>query len=418
MRIITVNRNYFLTGGPEKYLFSLQKAIEPWEFIPFAVDFTQNIKSPYSSYFVSPPSKHKSIRFENHRLSFWQKISYAARSIYSFEAKSKFLRLVDFTKPQAAFFLNAVYFSQSIIDACRQRNLPVIWRLSDFNLICGNYLLYRDGHSCEQCVGNGLYPLLKNRCGGYQRSISAAFVRYIGMQLSRFRNVYRHISYFVCPSKFTRNMLIRAGFPIEKVVYLPTFVAEQELTSFPDLNYPTILFVGRFSNEKGVHVLLKAVKRIKARNWRLLIAGGTKTCYERYFKTTIDNYLKDRVLFSGFLPPSQIFDHIKKCHFCIVPSLCYENQPNTVLEAMSLGRPVIASRLGSLEETVADGVTGLLFEPGNPNDLTAKIEMLISDPEKTQTMGKNAYHYVKTHHSVEDHIQKLKQLLISATSQN
>ena len=64
MRIIAANRNYHITGGPEKYLFSLGKALRPWELIPFAVDFPDNLETPYASYFVSPPSHKGENRFE------------------------------------------------------------------------------------------------------------------------------------------------------------------------------------------------------------------------------------------------------------------------------------------------------------------------------------------------------------------
>ena len=391
----------------------MQEAIKPWELIPFAVDFTNNIETPYSTYFVSPPSRQGSSRFDEKHISTWRKLLYAFRSIYSFEARKKLLRLIDDTQPQAAFFLNAVYFSQSIIDACRKRNLPIIWRLSDYNHICGNYLLYRDGQTCELCVGSGLYPLIKYRCGGYQRSLSAALVRYAGMRFARFREVHRHIRYFVCPSEFTQNMLIKAGFPERKIIHLPTFVSDREQLALNENEPPTYLFIGRFTPEKGLHTLIEAAKLLQTRNWRLIIVGGTEADYALQPNPPCTDSLKARIVFAGFVQPAAIRNFIAQSHFCVVPSLWYENQPNTVLETMSYGRPVIASRLGSLAETVNDGETGLLFEPGNQEDLAAKIDLLLANPEMAQKMGANAYRYVTTHHNMTDHISRLKRLFES-----
>ncbi len=418
MKIITVNRNYFVTGGPEKYLFALQKAIEPWETIPFSVNFSKNRDSIFRPYFVSPPSRNQASRFDEQHFSIWQKINYACRSIYSFEAKKKLLRLIDDTQPQAAFFLNVVYFSQSIIDACRKRNLPIIWRLSDFNHICGNYLLYRNSQTCEKCVENGLYPLIKNRCGGYQRSLSAALVRYAGMRLARLRDIYRHIHYFVCPSAFTRGMLIKAGFPEEKVVHLPTFISSQERLPPGNQGPVSFLYVGRFTPEKGLHTLITAIQLLHAKDWRLILVGGTEADYESQTNPSLTGKLRDRIVFAGFVPPEKVKNFIAQCHFNIVPSLWYENQPNTVLEAMSFGRPVIASRLGSLAETVIDGETGLLFEPGNPTDLALKIDHLLAQPNLARSMGEKAYRYVTTYHNCNDHVLRLKQLFKTAAYGN
>lgn len=416
MRLLTVNRNFHITGGPEKYMFSLMKAVEKWKFIPFAVDFPQNFKTPYSLYFVSPLSQQGASRFQQDQLSIVQKIVYAFQSIYSLEAKNKLLRLIDEAQPQAALFLNVVYFSQSIIDACRKRRLPIIWRLSDFNHICGNYHLYRNEQTCELCVGSGLHPLLKHRCGGYQRSLSAAMVRYIGMQIAKIRNIYHYVSFFICPSEFTRHMLIRAGFPPNKLIHLPTFISDHRF--LPPVNQtPTnILFIGRFSKEKGTHILIESLKYLKTKNWRLILVGGTQADYNRSFDLELPSNLGGQIEFAGFIPPREIPKVIEQCHCCIVPSICYDNQPNTLLEAMSYGRPVIASRLGSLAETIVDGETGLLFEPGNPEDLAAQIDYLLVHPQNAHRMGASAYKYVTTNHNMANHISRLKQLFETAVA--
>ena len=81
---------------------------------------------------------------------------------------------------------------------------------------------------------------------------------------------------------------------------------------------------------------------------------------------------------------------MKNSDFVIVPSICYEGFPMAIVEAFACGTPVLCSRLGSMEEIVEDGVTGLHFEAGNAQDLAEKAQWLIDNPERTREMGQNA----------------------------
>ena len=409
MKIITVNRNYFITGGPEKYLFAFMEGLKDWEFIPFAVDFPQNLKTSYQPYFVAPPSDQHTNRFDENYMSLWDKLKYAAKNIYSVEARKKLLKLIDETHPQAVFFLNAVYFSQSIIDACKKRKVPIIWRLSDFNLICGNYLLYRDGHICTECLDYGLGRLRANRCGGYQRSSSAALVRFMAMKLALHRNVYRHVDYFVCPSTFTREMMIKGGFPAEKMIYIPTFVrTDPDDKELPKANQ--FFFVGRISPEKGLGVLLRAAQMLKSTDWTLVVAGATDSDYAQSLMASIPDAIRAKIHFDGFVPQHQVKARILESRFVVVPSVWYENMPNVVLEAMALGRPVIASKLGSLEEMIKERENGLKFEAGNSEDLAAKIDHLLSEPNRAKEMGNRAKADMVEYHSPEGHFNALEDL--------
>ncbi len=74
----------------------------------------------------------------------------------------------------------------------------------------------------------------------------------------------------------------------------------------------------------------------------------------------------------------------------VLPSICYESFPRTLVEAFGCGLPVIASRIGALAELVEDGVTGLLFESGSADDLAAKLKWAQQNPEQMRQMGRNA----------------------------
>ena len=103
----------------------------------------------------------------------------------------------------------------------------------------------------------------------------------------------------------------------------------------------------------------------------------------------------------------EIIPFLSSCQFSIVPSEIYDNFPNAVIESYAFQKPVIASNIGSLKELILDGKTGLLFEAGNFKDLSAKVELLFSNPELCTTMGKNAITYLEESFSEDSHYLKL-----------
>ncbi|MBU1054489.1 MAG: glycosyltransferase family 4 protein [Proteobacteria bacterium] len=408
MKILTVNRNYFVTGGPEKYMFSLMESMANHQFIPFCVAFKQNRETPYSRYFVSPPAGDNDVYFSDYKMSLFNKIVYACNSIYYFEAKRKLERLIINERPDIVLCLNAVFFSDSIIDACRKHNVPIIWRLSDFNKICANYLLYRDGHVCEDCLEHGLARAIRNGCGGYQRSKAAACIKVAGMWLSRVRRLYDHIDFFITPSAFTRKKLIQGGFDPKKVVHIPTMVKVPACTSLPATQ--EILFVGRLSHEKGVETLLAAFRLLKNNQAWLSIVGDDTTAYAKQLKESIPDDLRGRITFYGFQNAEQITMFYDRAFCFVVPSVWYENQPNTVLEGMSHARPAVVSDLGSLCEMVDDGVTGYRFKAGDTADLAAKLDMLLNNPQQAQKMGQLAREKVDEVHALDKHLASMDEL--------
>ncbi len=92
----------------------------------------------------------------------------------------------------------------------------------------------------------------------------------------------------------------------------------------------------------------------------------------------------------GALNQDEVMNKMRDAAYLVMPSIWYENFPRTLVEAFACGLPVIASRLGAMAELVRDGETGLLFEPGNADDLTKKIAWAKANPEKMCEMGTRA----------------------------
>ena len=111
-----------------------------------------------------------------------------------------------------------------------------------------------------------------------------------------------------------------------------------------------------------------------------------------------------------YLPQEQLKEEIRKSLFTLAPSLYYDNSPMAILESFALGKPVVGARIGGIPELIQDGETGLTFEPGNAQDLRARILGLLQDPEKIAEMGRKARLLVERKFSPDAHYEGLMRL--------
>ena len=89
MKILIVNRNYFITGGPEKYMFSLMDRMADHEFVPFCINFARNVETPYRKYFLDPPGGVDNVYVQDFKMSLAQKIKFGLNMVYYRGARSK-----------------------------------------------------------------------------------------------------------------------------------------------------------------------------------------------------------------------------------------------------------------------------------------------------------------------------------------
>jgi glycosyltransferase involved in cell wall biosynthesis len=116
------------------------------------------------------------------------------------------------------------------------------------------------------------------------------------------------------------------------------------------------------------------------------------------------------ISFPGHLTPDDLTPVMKSARFLVFPSECYEGMPRTIIEAFACGVPVIASRLGAMQEIVEDGRTGLHFTPGDPEDLAAKVEWAWTHPNEMQAMGRAARAEYEFKYTAERNYQMLMEI--------
>jgi glycosyltransferase involved in cell wall biosynthesis len=113
------------------------------------------------------------------------------------------------------------------------------------------------------------------------------------------------------------------------------------------------------------------------------------------------------VHYAGYLSGRDLWSFISGAKFTIVPSESYETFPYSAIEALYLGKPVIASRIGGLPEIVEDGINGLLFNPGDAIDLSQKISRLWAKPDHVKEFSLNAERKAKALYTPQRFYERL-----------
>jgi len=305
-------------------------------------------------------------------------------------------------RPDVVHFHNIFYvLTPSVFQACKDEGIPVVQSLHNFRLLCSNALLFRNNAICEECIekkdlNRGIY----HRCYKKSRLLTAVVVRMLKHHWQKGTWV-NMVDRYIMASEFGRQKHIVAGIPKEKISIKP-HVVHPDLPKFnQDKGYA--LYVGRLSEEKGVHILLEAWKEIH--NLPLKIAGDGPLASE--LKAYVKNNNIANVEFLGFVSEEPYHECMQGAKFLTVPSVCYENFPRIVVEAYSYGVPVVASSLGSFPEIVKEKETGLLFEPANSRDLAEKIQWILSHETEFHSMRDNVRRQYKEKYSSQKNYEIL-----------
>ena len=283
--------------------------------------------------------------------------------------------------------------------------------LHDYKLMCPSYLFINKGKVCEACKGNRYYMAILKRChkSSYAASAIVALESYFCMRLLKYR---KNIKTFLSPSRFLKNKMIEYGWPESQIQYLPNFISTSDLVS-QSLSGKYFLCLGRLSVEKGIATLINAYRRIQDKDVGLLIAGEGPLRSELERIAGQDSSIK----FTGFLSGVQLLGITRNALAVVVPSLCYENAPISVLEAMAYGKPVIGARIGGIPEMIYDGINGFLFKPGDETDLRNVLSKTISlSDEQLEHMGRMGREKTAGEYSPEKHYQQLMSVYLSSMS--
>lgn len=301
----------------------------------------------------------------------------AAGSVWSQRTTNDLRAMFAASRPDVIHVHNTVsLISPSVYWVAAEAGIPVVQTLHNFRLMCPQAMFLRDGKVCEDCLGNVPWRGAVRRC--YRGSLAQSTVLAAGITVHRALGTWRHkISRYIALNRFCRDKFIEGGLPAERIMIKPNFV---DVAAPPDVPREGFLFVGRLSRDKGIDVLAQAL--CGAPDLSIAIAG-----------TGPEEHLVPpgaQVRRLGALAGGQVIEAMSRATALVMPSVWYENYPRVLVEAYACGLPVIASRIGAFEELVDDGVTGLLFEVGDPADLAAKLRWAATHPEAMREMGRAA----------------------------
>ncbi|MDA8258763.1 MAG: glycosyltransferase family 4 protein [Betaproteobacteria bacterium] len=301
----------------------------------------------------------------------------ARHTLWSPRTQHDLAELIRRFKPDVIHAHNTFpLISPSLYWAAERAGVPVVQTLHNFRLMCLNALFLIEGKVCEDCMGHLPWRGVARACYRGSRAASAAMAGMLMLHhgLGTYRN---KVARYIALNGFCRDKFIEGGLPAGRVVVKPNFV---DFTAPEPVPRSGLLFVGRLSVEKGVVTLAAAMVRLP--DAQLRVAGDGPEA------GLLDGVAGVSRL--GSLPGEAVRQEMVRAMALVVPSICYENFPRTIAEAFASGLPVIASRIGALADIVCDGETGLLFEPGNPQDLADKLAWALAHPEQMAAMGRNA----------------------------
>ncbi|MFH1233458.1 MAG: glycosyltransferase family 4 protein [Patescibacteria group bacterium] len=377
MKILMINKFYYLRGGSERCVFELSKLLENngHQVIPFSTLDKKNVKSKFDQYFI------KKINLEKFNLINILKI------FYNWDAVKKLEQLIKDEKPDIAHLHNiAHHLSPAIIKVLKKHNIPVIQTLHDYKLICPNYKLFSKNEICFKCQNGKYYNCFLRKCvkNSLMKSFLAMMEAYLNNKILK---LYDKIDLFIAPSRFMKDICVKFGLQESKIKIIYNFIdvdaqANKWVGDHKNLadkkeESKYILYFGRLSQEKGVADLIKAYAKIHQIMGHQLVIAGDGEERKNLEQLAQNLNISSKVKFVNHQHSDELLNLISNSTFVVVPSIWQENAPYSVIEAMVLAKTVICSKIGGLSELIEDKKNGFLYPPGDVDKLADIMEKML-----------------------------------------
>ncbi len=224
-----------------------------------------------------------------------------------------------------------------------------------------------------------------------------------------------HAARFVCVSEAVAEMAVARGVPEAKLTVLPIGV---EIPDQPGTRRPAYhLFAGRFVEKKGIAVLAKAIRHLRAQGDEtpvVCVGDGPMRPLLETLALQVPG-----VSLAGWLPPDAVRARMTNAVALLVPSITAvggdaEGLPSVIAEAMAQACPVIGSDHGGIAEAIRHGETGLLVPPNDPEALANAMHRLATQPDLSTALGVAGYAHAAEHLNAHTRSAMLETLLLSA----
>ncbi len=344
--------------------------------------------------------------FDNKDLEGLSKIGLFIKTIFNRDSYKKVMAHIEMFKPDVVHIHNVYYTaSAAVFFALKKKNIPTVMTIHNYRFGCIQGLLYRDNAICHICLDkkNTFYGI-KHKCfqNSYAKSLQLSLV-------NKFNKIVLHnlnpIKRYIFLSEFIKEVLT----PILKItdtegVIKPNYVQDNGYTTMAGRG-DSYLFVGRLNEQKGLKILINIFKK---NNRELEIIGdGPLLDFVKEAAATYPN-----IKYLGFKDNPFIIDKLKKCKALILPSITYEGQPMTILEAFSTGTPVFASNIKNIDTIISNSKNGYLFDPNYIEYIFNAFEIL--DEKEMAKMYENARKEYENKYSPQKNYEFLTAIYKSA----
>lgn len=354
--------------------------------------------------------------------------------LYRIEAiEERFKTILDEIRPDVVHIQHLVFLSLGIVKEIKKRNIPIVFTLHDYWLICPLSQLLSSNltichmpeeKNCIECLKpqlginkstrsiynfcSRILPNFERSSSYYKEFLRETYKRYISCTLSsqkaleqiRKRNecvkeICGLVDLFIAPSKFLRQKFIDFGIPEEKILFSQYGFDKGPLGNVNKRPSPKMrfAFIGIILPSKGVHILIQAFNKLNTKKDVQLDIFGKVFPYRGFERYPI--YIRKlarnnkNIKFRGEFDHKNISEIFSKIDILVVPSIWPENSPLVIQEAFLAKTPVIVSDIGGIPELVKHNVNGLLFRTNDVGDLSIKLRFIINNSNYIEKLRQN-----------------------------
>jgi glycosyltransferase involved in cell wall biosynthesis/MoaA/NifB/PqqE/SkfB family radical SAM enzyme len=366
-------------------------------------------------------------QIENGNLDFYFVNNPQGKDGYRHEAMdNNFAKLIAEIKPDIAHIGHLNHLSTGIVDELNKQNIPIVFTLHDFWLMCprGQFLTRSIGKedNFQLCTGQQDHKCASNCYQVYfsgkeenEKQELEQWSAWIHQRMIETKAIIDNVNVFIAPSNYLRNRFINEfAIPEEKIIYLDYGFPTEYLTptekSTEKSNF-TFGYIGTLIPAKGVNHLIEAFCQIEI--------PATLRIYGRQNGQSADalklmaSKSKNKIEFAGeYINHNLANDVFSKVDCIVVPSIWAENSPLVIHEAQSCKIPVITANFGGMKEYVQHQVNGLLFEHRNIHSLAEQMKYAISNPKLLKEYGDKGYLFSEDGSvpNIQDHCKELEQI--------
>jgi glycosyltransferase involved in cell wall biosynthesis len=334
---------------------------------------------------------HEVARFERRSddISGWPKAKQAALPamvVWNAAASRELTAALRAFRPDVVHVHNTFpLLSASVLHACRTARVPVVATIHNYKLVCASGDFFRAGQPCHDCVPGRPLPAMRHGCYRASRAATAPVALSSVIHRTAWRSL---VAGYIFISESQRNLLRDFGFPADRVFIRHNMIPVRDVP--PSGRQDTVVYAGRLDAAKGLPVLMRGWERYRERandpGLSLVIAGTGP------LDRDVAGWAATRpsVQLVGQLDAAACARVMAAARAVILPSAWEETFGLAAVEAMALGVPPVAAAHGSFPELVADGLNGVLFRAGDPDDLARVLMDVDSHSERFSEYGKQA----------------------------